>query len=255
MFSIARSRYTLLAQLAFLAANAVGVLLSTIYNANTPDLYPNNAHHKLAWLVTWVVSAQAVVGLFARVAGAFNNTSRSGHKGQSGEYAPFIPVSTEAMAEHESRFPKPYRQSTDSGHGTERNTESLRSQSLSSSSGVNSPPIELRSVGRDYHDEEEDDLEHLDAHVPVLKRSGKAYSLLRKTAGLVSSRVWKVVAFAYNLVDRTIIILGFTTLCTGVITFGRFFVSRSGLVSWTRRSITAVPTGHPAPSTNHANCF
>jgi len=48
MLSIARSRYTLVVQLAFLAVNALGVILVTIYNASTPDFYPNNAHHKLS---------------------------------------------------------------------------------------------------------------------------------------------------------------------------------------------------------------
>lgn len=52
MLSLARSRYRLTAQLVFLAVNGGGVLLGTVYNANTPDLYPNNAHHKLGWIVT-----------------------------------------------------------------------------------------------------------------------------------------------------------------------------------------------------------
>jgi len=47
MRPLARSRYTPAVQLAFLAMNAYGVPFSTIYNANTPDLYPKNAHHKL----------------------------------------------------------------------------------------------------------------------------------------------------------------------------------------------------------------
>ena len=70
MLSLARSRYRLTAQLVFLAVNGGGVLLGTIYNASTPDLYPNNAHHKLGWIVTWTVCAQVVVGLLSSVVGA-----------------------------------------------------------------------------------------------------------------------------------------------------------------------------------------
>ncbi|KAG7106629.1 putative membrane protein C3B8.06 like [Verticillium longisporum] len=58
MLSLARSRYTLASQSVFLAINALGVLVGTIYNAATPDLYPNNAHHKAGWAFTWVALAQ-----------------------------------------------------------------------------------------------------------------------------------------------------------------------------------------------------
>lgn len=144
MLSIARSRYTLAAQFLFLLTNAIGVLVGIFYNANTPDLYPNNAHHKLGWLVTWVVGAQVLVGLVGRVAGTMNRSSRTGHRKE--EEQSFIPVSTEAMAEHhrmnQGLFSSPYRGSNDSGQGTERNTESLRSASLSTMVGHESP-IEL----------------------------------------------------------------------------------------------------------------
>ena len=129
MFSLARSRLTLALQFVFLAVNALGVLLGTIYNASTPDLYPNNAHHKIGWVATWVVCAQLLVGLVGRVAGAFNNRSRRSAvpKGRRtlDERGAFIPVSAGAMAEHALRFPAstgsagPYRLSNDSGQGTE----------------------------------------------------------------------------------------------------------------------------------------
>ena len=52
----------------------------------------------------------------------------------------FIPVSAEAMAEHESSFPKHFRFSDDSGQGTELNTESLRSHSPSAGDYPAFPP-------------------------------------------------------------------------------------------------------------------
>jgi len=222
MLSLARSRYTLAAQFAFAAVNGAGLLLGTVYNASTPDLYPNNAHHKLGWIVTWVVGTQAVIGLLARVAGVFSR--KSGLAGRAHERQSFIPVSSEAMAEHESRFSKDYRFSNDSGQGTEPHTESLRSHS--SSSGTDSPPIPLREVplDREYEAPHDDD-EGFETHIPKTLGSGAAGSALQKVAGMISSKVWRGFMLAYNVVDRTILILGFVAICTGVITFGRFFVS------------------------------
>jgi hypothetical protein len=214
MLSLARSRYTLFVQFGFLAMNAGGVLLGVIYNASTPDLYPNNAHHKLGWIVTVVVGAQVVVGLLARVAGALKREKA----GRAEERQGFIPVSTEAMAEHESRFDSgPYtRFSNDSGQGTELGTESLRSHSMSS--GAESPR-------KEYHHQDDDADGDLEAHVPMFTKSSKAHSMVAKVAGKISGRFWKVLLFAYNFVDRTILILGFIAFCTGIIAYGRFFVS------------------------------
>jgi hypothetical protein len=220
MLSIARSRYALASQFLFLATTAFGVMLSTIYNASTPDLYPNNAHHKIGWIATWAVCVQMVIGLLARIGGALK--SGSVREGTSAEYQRFIPVSTQAMAEHESCFPKPYRMSNDSGHGTEPNTESLQSHSRSSSSGANSPPIPLRDLERLEYGE--DDNDYVDVHVPTATPSGKVHSFAKKAVGLLSMRSWRILMFVYHFVDRTILVLGFITLCTGIITFGRFFV-------------------------------
>ena len=62
MLSVARSRYTNFSQFVFLASNALGLVTGVIYNANTPDLYQNNAHHKIGWIATWIMSAHTVVG-------------------------------------------------------------------------------------------------------------------------------------------------------------------------------------------------
>ncbi|KAK3313919.1 hypothetical protein B0H66DRAFT_537168 [Apodospora peruviana] len=234
MLSLARSRYRLLAQVVFLAANGGGLLLGTIYTASAPDLYPNNAHHKIGWIASWIVGAQVFVGLLAGVEGVLKrNADRP--IGHSSERQGFVPVSTEAIAEHESNYPKPRRFSNDSGQGTEVNTESLRSHSLS---GMDSPTIPLHDVGAEFHDEDLGD--DLDAHVLSAHRSGAVRSMVQKIAGKISLRFWKVLVFGYNAVDRTILLLGFVALCTGVITLGRFFEGNgifSGLAHWIKGGI------------------
>lgn len=222
MLSLSRSRYTLLVQLGFLAMNAGGVLLGVIYNAGTPDLYPNNAHHKLGWIVTSVVSAQVVVGLLARVAGRFRKREKLAL--HSEERQGYIPVSTEAIAEHESRFPGPFgRYSNDSGQGTEPRTESLRSHSLSSAAG--SPPISPRDAPKEYRPHADDADDDVEAHLPMFSKSAKAHSVVANVAGKISDRFWRILVFSYDFVDRTILILGFIAFCTGIITYARFFVS------------------------------
>ncbi|KAI5925613.1 hypothetical protein F4810DRAFT_717939 [Camillea tinctor] len=237
MFSLARSRYTLATQFVFLLTNALGVVLGLVYNANTPDLYPGNAHHKLGWLVTWVVSAQVLISLVSRVAGVMGKAGTQEYSKE--EEQGFIPVSTEAMAEHHQRtrapvFDSPYRHSNDSGQGTEPNTESLRSNSLSTVVGHESPMDESdrRAQYDDYEDLELKPAELLSPRTPK--------SPIAKFASKISGRTWKFLTFGYNFVDRTILILGYITLCTGIITYARFFEGHeifSGLAHWIKGAI------------------
>lgn len=241
MFSIARSRYTLAIQFVFLFTNAVGVLLGITYNANTPDLYPNNAHHKLGWIVTWAVCAQVMISLVSRVAGVINKKGAQ-EFGKEEEQA-FIPVSTQAMAEHQRMNDamyaqtQPYRHSNDSGQGTEPNTESLRSNSVSTAIGQDSP-IELSD--RRAHYDDDDDLEDIHFKPAELLSSKRGSLFITKIAGMISTRAWKVPMFAYNFIDRTILIVGYIALCTGIITFARFFEGHnvfSGLAHWIKGGI------------------
>ncbi|KAH8661408.1 hypothetical protein BGZ60DRAFT_380826 [Tricladium varicosporioides] len=210
LLSISRSRYKLPVQLTFLAINGIGVFLATIYNTSTPDLYPNNAHHKLGWVLTWTVCAQAIMGIIS----AYGN--RRG--GKSEERKAFIPISAEVMAEHQrlhGHSPSDiYRFSNDSGQGTEPNTESLRSQSISSASSDQQPLPELR------HDEEDEQFEKVEfANGSRLDRY-----LSKKIPGLLSSRALQSLHFFHNAIDRIILIFGFVALTTGIITYGGFFM-------------------------------
>jgi hypothetical protein len=205
MFSISRSRFTLLTQFAFLAINAAGVLCSTIYNANTPDLYPNNAHHKIGWLLTWICCAQVVIGVISAYAGHRDNKQKD-----SG----YTPVSREAMAEHTRRLQRnDSRLSNDSGQGTEPNTESLRSGSISVD--------EDEEITLGEPDKDESEVEK----IALMKGTKIDKYLARRLPGLISARILRVFEFAYNVVDRLILLLGFVAFTTGIITYGGLFVS------------------------------
>lgn len=186
----------------------------TISATGTPDFYPNNAHHKLGWILTWVTSAQVVMGVISAY------TRRKDDRGA------FVPVSTENMEQHhrihEISQANMYRFSNDSGQGTEPNTESLRSQSISSNNSDEHP---LPDVRRE-HEEEEQDEKHGLMHGSKVDKF-----LSKRIPGLLSSRVLRIFQFFYNAIDRVILILGFVALTTGIATYGGFFVSQEVNVS------------------------
>ena len=199
MLSIGRSSLTLPVQLVFLCTNGLGLLLGTIYNSKTPDLYENNAHHRLGWVVTGIVSAQAMLGLFqtfARVA-----TVKYG-----------IPISQyqglQRLREEDS-----YRYSRESANDLE--TTSPRSPSLVS-----------------LHERERVGL--LEGHAPDIndpEKSGTMHGgvvnrfLSQHMPRVAGPRALSAINFSYNFIDRISLILGFLAITTGVVTYGGLFVS------------------------------
>lgn len=226
VLSLARSRYTLVLQFVFLVTNAVGLLVGTIYNAQTPDLYPNNSHHKLGWVVTGIVIAQVLINTVGWVAGTVARTTNlSGNDSHA-----FLPVPTDAPHDNQYRMHDDYRSSNpcqtsdDSGQGTEPNIESLRNSSVSTLDGVDDIP--LQSPQKEYG-EETDDLESLSLSSPTPKTA-----FGRHAARVVASRVWRYLDIGTQVVDRTILPLGFVSLTTGIATLGRFFVSDDSDFEW-----------------------
>ncbi|KAH8195763.1 hypothetical protein TruAng_010065 [Truncatella angustata] len=224
--------------LGWLVVLPIALLLGISYDAQTPDLYPNNAHHKIGWIATWIVSAQVLVSLVGRVAGVVKGGDGSRKHGTEEQQA-FIPVSTENMAEHqrinEAINLHKFRHSYDSGQGTEPNTESLRTSSASNSSGHQSPTsMEERHI--DYDEDDELELKPVELN-PVRSQSKP---LIAKIVGKISNRTWKFLLFGYNAVDRTILILGYIAFATGIVTWARFFEGHAiftGLAHWIKGSV------------------
>jgi hypothetical protein len=137
------------------------------------------------------------------------------------ESATLIPISTEAIEEHGRIHGLPdgpdHRFSDDSGQGTERNTESLRSQSLSSI-GRNNENLDS-PIDRGYEVELEP------AEKDRLLSDNTLDKFLKKLPSLISSRILRVLVLIYETVNRLILILGFIALATGIVTYGGIFVS------------------------------
>ncbi|KAF5018954.1 hypothetical protein F66182_9043 [Fusarium sp. NRRL 66182] len=231
MLSIANSRFNILAQFVFLASNTMGLLLGVVYNAKTPDLYPNNAHHKVGWLATWVVCAQFIVNAVGCIAGALkDNGKRPRNEGHA-----FLPIPTcevDFHSHHAYHIDSPCRLSDDSGQGTEPNTSSLRSESVSTFNGMEESSPE---VFRKEYGEEDEDLEGLSLPSPATKGF-----FTRHASKFVESRAWKYFDTGRRVVDRIILPLGSVVLATGVVTLGRFFEDReifNGLAHWIKGGV------------------
>ena len=213
MLSIAQSRFTLPTQFVFLAVNGVGVLLATMYDAQTPDLYPGNTHHKFGWIVTWIIVGQVLVGVVG-VAAKVVKSKRpfTGDEGQAflddmaNEQWRDVPTAYSTIDQ--------YRLSNDSGQGTEPESDSLRSSSASTD-GDDQP------LGRHKEYDSTSD-EMLGETRGTSFLGGK---LGRNAARMLSSRAWYFLDILYRTIDRVILPFGFVALLTGVATMGRFFVS------------------------------
>jgi hypothetical protein len=226
MFSIARSRYALPVQFLFLVVNGLGLLFGTVYNINTPDLYVHNAHHRIGWIATWMVTALVITNLLFCYSRRAKQTT-----GPAGERAAFLPVSVENMAQHNSQ---PYAEYRWSGHGR---------QDSSDSSTLHSRDDSPTAVGRrDTFDEFEKPAPEPepedDEELQLPQRLGRQFRWLRihriafvdkylsaRVPNLVSAKVFRAIKFAYDVLNRLILLLGFITMVTGFVTYCGLFVS------------------------------
>ena len=217
MLSVARSRIALLVQLLFLGVHSVGLLLGTIYTSKTPNLYENNAHNKIGWIVTWAVVAQCIMGIVKLAAGMGRKQEAS-----TEERTAFLPISAEALAERlqmqATQPPEAYRYSNDSGHFTA--SELSRSQSSCSTPDDGKKE---RQVLHDYQDSNAysdfDDEKH------GLLGNAKVKRAAAHISAKLSKRTLRAINAAYNTFDCMILLLGFTAIVTGAVVYGGVFVS------------------------------
>ncbi|KAL8774978.1 MAG: hypothetical protein Q9209_000457 [Squamulea sp. 1 TL-2023] len=217
MLSVARSRLASATQIGFFGLNAIGLLVGTVYNANTPDLYENNLHHKFGWAITWVVLAQIIIGLLRL--GTDGDKAEESHVE---ERLPFMSDGTRHMSGYQQMHPESlasmHRYSHDSGHGTE--SDSSRTSSLTG------PHEEKDQENRHL----EDQTHGYDAGSRKSRRLLVSPRLSRPLSSLlhkVLNEVLRVMILFYDAVDILILILGFVAILTGFITYGGVFSGSS----------------------------
>lgn len=234
MLSLARSRYTLLSQLCFTVINGVGIFLATLYNAQTPDLYPNNAHHNVGWVATWLAFAQLVVTMLSRVAcqtkGPTTGLATS-------ERDVLLPITTPSHGGEEAQNYAHFRDYRLSDDEARSSGSALSRRSSSFSTMIDDEEgLPMPSPHKEYeHEEEEDEL--VEQH---LGSSHVCGAWTKRAVSVISSRIWSYVTFAYKAVDRTILLLGFVALTTGTATLGRLFEGNAifnGLAHWVKGGV------------------
>jgi len=192
------------------------VLVSIVYNHQTPDLYANNSHHKAGWAITWIALAWVLMG----IVNMYTGVSKTIVNGQ--------PISVAAMTRYqriqEEQTSSPRRWSGDSGQGTERNSGSLFSHSPSPS--VQSENQQLHDPEPTFNngDEDGDEYETVDEKCDMLRNTRVDHFFLRNIHH-VGSRTAKALRIFYTVMERTMLLLGFVALASGGVVYAGIFVS------------------------------
>lgn len=215
MLSIARSRLALPAQFVFLAINAVALLFGLVYDHQTPNLYENNVHSKIGWVITCIASAwvfMALVQVFMARAKPYSLESRSAQ-----------PLNAANMARYQRVHHAEPRWSNDSGQGTERNSTSLYGNSTSPS--VESEDLSFNMPPRSHTHDELDHVELEQEKSGLLKINAVDGFFARNVARFVAGKPLKYLRFLYVAIDRTILVQGFVAILSGTVVYGGIGVS------------------------------
>lgn len=192
------------------------MFVGIVYNGKTPDLYPNNAHHKVGWIITIVVCVHVFLSLLDTATG-FMRRSDTGEAAYQGlrSYIPSGLSSTgNRLGTGDSH---PHRNSYDSGHVTDGLADSLRSNSVSTL--AEGRPLRSEEGERGFDDESLTDVEFTHE-----SRPSRWQGLINKMPMGIFRRGSRVFGLWYNFIDRVILAFGFIAFTTGIVTFGRFFV-------------------------------
>ena len=219
MLSIAQSRFVLPVQFLFLLVNAFALLLGVVYNHRTPDLYENNVHSKIGWIITWIAIAWVSMSFIQLYIGRT--------KAHTLEHLPSQQMTAANMAQYQRvqdmQHPNPSRWSDDSGQGTERNSASLchsRSPSVESGDHLFSGPTR-----RHTQDDEDDALDGESEKRGFLRNAVLDGFLSRKLARFASGRSRTILRLLYVVIERTLLVQGFVAFCAGTVVYGGIGVS------------------------------
>ncbi|RCI11338.1 hypothetical protein L249_7397 [Ophiocordyceps polyrhachis-furcata BCC 54312] len=215
MLSLAGSRFTLVSQYWFLSLNALALVFGTIYNAKTPDLYPNNAHGKVGWLISWVASAQVLLSLLGWAGGIVRSGPNSPSSGRLISDYSHLDCDIAGI----DRF------SSDSNQGAGSSSKVLPRPLVPALPDGNYEAIPAHSS-----DEEVDNVtSNQPVFVPLTLTGVKG----------VFIKAYQMCALLYRVIDRILLPGGFVAFATGVATFGRLFGTAifSGLAHWIKGGV------------------
>ncbi|KAK6509302.1 hypothetical protein TWF481_004059 [Arthrobotrys musiformis] len=196
MFAVAKSNLHIPVQFAFLAINGFAIFLSILYNAQTPDLYPANAHHRMGWVAVAILTVQTAVGVIFSVA-------KSSDAPKNEEASSLMAAATARYQRMESHD-RQGSWNSDSAHGGSDHSPSSRSPSMEEE------PL--------YNDHEEQELKAVDDETRFEKLA-KRY-VPRFT---VAQRWITVASVGYQISQRLLLIWTFMLIATGASTYTGVF--------------------------------
>jgi hypothetical protein len=206
-------------QFVFLLVNALALLLGLVYNHKTPEMYEDNAHSKIGWIITYIASAWVVMAVLQAYAG--------NPKVETLDDTPTHPMTAANMAQyqrvHESRLPDPSRFSEDSGQGTEPNSATLYGHSRTPSE--ESEHAQFFGPTRRYTHDEEEDFEDMTEKGGFLRNNSVDRFLARNVSRFAVGRPLKWLRFLYVVLERTLLVQGFVALASGTVVYGGIGVS------------------------------
>ena len=202
VLSVARSNFAGIAQLMFMVLNAIGLALGTIYSNKTPDLYPNNSHSKIGWILTLIVVAQTII------------ITGSGSRRKQ----PTMPLSVEAMARHHARTPDIQ---DDAGYPhASRQGEDMASPRNNSMSGTTDCEEDNSHQRQDYHDSGSD--WDFTEEKGLLDHSAVDRVLSRLPLRFLQKAL-RYMDISRDLIDYIVLLLGFFGITTGIVVYGGIF--------------------------------
>lgn len=219
MLSVVRSSRASLAQLVFLGLNALGLALGTIYSNKTPDLYPNNSHSKIGWIMIWIVVVQTIIITGSRTRKRQPNT----------------PLSADVMARHHAHtmdFQDSARYPHAGGQGGD-----LGSPRNNSISGTTDCEEDISHHMQEYHDSGSDC--DFSEEKSLLDHSAVDRVLSRLPLRLVQ-KATRFIDISRDIIDYTVLLLGFIGITTGMVVYGGVFRGSNvlnGLAHFTKGGI------------------
>jgi hypothetical protein len=227
MLSIARSKHHLPAQLVFHSINGLGMFTGFVYNRSTPDLYVNNSHHPIGWVVT----SLTVLWTFLSLVVAYTNVQKK-HEHQTSA----LQGSRQSRIEDSSfedfvDSPSTYRYSRDSGNF------SGGSRSNSSDSIFEKDETIPLQHDQDHGDSEASDA--AESHSFLLgNKLNRVYTRAARIAS--NTRISTTLRFSQIVLEKFMLLLGFLAITSGFIVYGGLFKDReiySGLAHYVKGGI------------------
>lgn len=196
MLSVARSRFRLPAQLIFLMTNFLGAILGILFNHKTPNLYEKQKHRPIGWVGTWVALAW-VVGSLIKTYTCYKRDPLSVRFTGTPELTTF-----ESFDDNTSAL--------------------LLGQSRSSSS-----TSEDRSLDDEQQHDDPDIVNDSEKRRALCSGHIIFLSFVSRNIGRILSykRTMQIVYVTNIALDRTMLLLGFLCIATGVVVYGGIFVS------------------------------